>query len=236
MAAMRWPHKYWIDANKAMTAFVVLGLIAAYDEWSNTLAWVYLGLHGTYGFLWLLKSRVYPDRSWERPVSLSFGLFTWLSLAAYWVAPWLIVSGNAGDTPGWLVGVCVALCIGGVMLHFAADMQKHMWLRFNPGTLLTDGLWSRTRNPNYLGELMIYLSFVLLPLHWLPPLALAGVFFGYWLPNMKRKDASLSRYPEFSAYAAGSGLLLPSLRRRRPQEPPGEAPPREADFSVTTSR
>jgi hypothetical protein len=32
-----------------------------------------------------------------------------------------------------------------------------------------------------------------------------------FVPNMRKKDQSLSRYPEFAAYQERSGLLLPKL-------------------------
>ncbi|NER47295.1 MAG: steroid 5-alpha reductase, partial [Symploca sp. SIO1A3] len=32
-----------------------------------------------------------------------------------------------------------------------------------------------------------------------------------FIPNMLKKDKSLSRYPEFEEYKANSGLLLPQL-------------------------
>jgi hypothetical protein len=48
-------------------------------------------------------------------------------------------------------------------------------------------------------------------MHWLPFLVLAGFGFGVFLPNMRRKDQSLARYPEFEAYRQRSGLLLPKL-------------------------
>ena len=79
------------------------------------------------------------------------------------------------------------------------------------GTLLTEGLWGLSRNPNYLGELCIYLGFTLLPMHWLPLSALAVVVVAVWIPNMRRKDKSLSRYPEFAAYKSKTKLIIPYL-------------------------
>jgi hypothetical protein len=31
----------------------------------------------------------------------------------------------------------------------------------------------------------------------------------YWLPNMRRKDASLARYPAFAEYKRRSKMLVP---------------------------
>jgi protein-S-isoprenylcysteine O-methyltransferase Ste14 len=91
-----------------------------------------------------------------------------------------------------------------------ADAQKYFVLRARRG-LITDGFFARTRNPNYLGEMMIYASFAIVAGHWLPWLVLAWVWLGVFVPNMLRKDASMSRYPEWSDYKARSGLLLPRL-------------------------
>jgi protein-S-isoprenylcysteine O-methyltransferase Ste14 len=190
---------------------VVVGLIAVYGAWDNAIAWLYLAMHGTYGLLWLIKSRLFADRSWEREVSLGEGLATWLFLTLYWVAPWLIVSGNGGDPEPWFIGLCVAMYSFGVFLHFASDMQKHLYLRWRPGTLITDGLWGVVRNPNYLGELLIYLGFGLLAVSWIPVAILAFVVAAYWYPNMRRKDRSLSRYPQFADYKARTKLWIPYI-------------------------
>jgi protein-S-isoprenylcysteine O-methyltransferase Ste14 len=205
------PHKYYIDSHKGLTGPYVLGLIAWYHAWDNPLAWIYLALHGTYGVLWVLKSRYFGDKNWERPVSVWVGIGTWLGLSLYWIAPWLIVTGRNHPMAPWLLGGCIAMYTLGVFLHFASDMQKHMSLAYRRGTLLTDGLWSLSRNPNYLGELFIYLGFSLLPLHWAPLCGLAAFIVFVWIPNMRKKDKSLSRYPEFAAYKAETKLIIPYL-------------------------
>jgi len=48
-------------------------------------------------------------------------------------------------------------------------------------------------------------------MHWAPMLVLGAALFGSWLPNMLRKDRSLSRYPEFAAWKQRSWLLVPFL-------------------------
>ena len=202
-------HKFYIDTHKGVTGLFVFALIAAYGDWDNTLAWIYLALHGTYGLLWIAKSHYFGDRQWERQVSLAYGLYTWFGLSLYWIAPWLIVSGNANDVEPWFVGLCIAMYSAGVFLHFVSDMQKHMSLELRPGTLITEGLWGLCRNPNYLGELLIYLGFSLLALHWAPLLAIVFFLATVWIPNMRRKDKSLSRYPEFAPYAARTKMFIP---------------------------
>ena len=199
--------KHFIDSHKGATPLAVLGLMAWYDQWSNPTAWIYLALHGTYGLLWVIKSRTFGDRQWEQPTTFGYGLVIWGALTLYWVAPWLFTS-QAIDAPAWWLCMCVTMYSLGVFLHFASDMQKHMALSLAPG-LITTGLWSRLRNPNYLGELLIYLGFGLLPMHWIPIAALGLMVAFHWVPNMVRKDRSLSRYPEFDAYAKRSWRFIP---------------------------
>ena len=203
-------HKHYIDSHKGATGLFVLGLIAYYHAWDNLLAWIYLALHGTYGVLWILKSRYFGDKQWERPVPFfGMGLVTWASLSLYWITPWMIVTHRNNAIAPWMVGACIAMYSFGVFLHFASDMQKHMSLQYRRGTLMTDGLWSLSRNPNYLGELCIYLGFSLLAMHWIPLAALAMFVVSVWIPNMRKKDRSLSRYPEFAAYKAKTKLIIP---------------------------
>ena len=199
-----------IDTHKFLTPFVVLALMAFYQRWANTTLWVYLALHGTYAILWLIKSQVYPDKRWEQtlPVPNSIGMF--ISLGLYWAAPWLIASGNI-EVPAWYMALCISLFTFGVFLHYVTDMQKHVELQLNKGHLLHTGLWGFVRNPNYLGELLIYLGFGLLAMHWLPIAVLVVMIGLIWVPNMRQKDRSLARYPEFADYQQHTKRLLPSI-------------------------
>lgn len=47
--------------------------------------------------------------------------------------------------------------------------------------------------------------------HWIPFAIVASIIAFVFLPRMRKKDQSLSRYPEFAAYKERSGLLLPKL-------------------------
>ncbi|HEY9883970.1 MAG TPA: DUF1295 domain-containing protein [Thermosynechococcaceae cyanobacterium] len=200
--------KHAINLHKGLTAAIVVGLMLAYQNF--TLGpWIYLALHGSYGFLWLLKDRLYPDKQWEQVIPLGTGVFTFALLGLYWVPPFLLISrGTVPPLP--LVAGAIALNILGVFLHFVSDAQKYYTLKYRAG-LITEGLFARCRNTNYLGEVLIYLSFALLAQHWLPFAILALFISLVFVPNMLKKDRSLSRYPDFATYQARSGLLLPQL-------------------------
>ena len=202
--------KHFIDIHKGATALVVFAMLTAYAQWDNPTAWLYLALHGSYGVLWVLKSKIFPDRQWEEPATLAYGLVIWAGLSLYWVGGWIVMA-YAVHAPLWWLALCVSIYAFGIFFHFAADMQKHTALQLRPGHLITDGLFACSRNPNYFGELLIYAGFGLLAVHWLPMAILALWVFCYWLPQMWKKDRSLSRYPEFADYARRTARFIPFI-------------------------
>ncbi len=202
--------RHFIDSHKGFNGLAILGFMAFYEAWGNVNAWLYLATHGLYGLMWVLKGRTFPDKQFDKPCGLAYGLVIWTALSLYWLSPFIICSQNIVPPP-WYMGLCVAMFAAGVFFHFASDMQKHMHLRLASGTLLTGGLWAHCRNPNYFGELLIYAGFTALSMHWAPFLGLAAMLLSTWIPNMLRKDKSLSRYPEFARWKAGSGLFIPYL-------------------------
>jgi protein-S-isoprenylcysteine O-methyltransferase Ste14 len=201
-----------INLQKGGTLVFVLTLMAVYDVWTPT-AWTYFGLHGSYGLIWLLKELVFPDPAWQKRITLGGAVSAWLMvLGPYWIAPWLMISQRIEQPPA-VLGAAIVLYALGLALMIGADAQKYFVLRARRG-LIVDGFFARTRNPNYLGEMMIYASFAIVAGHWLQWLVLAWVWSGIFFPNMLRKDASIARYPEWAAYKARTGLLLPRLRLR----------------------
>jgi protein-S-isoprenylcysteine O-methyltransferase Ste14 len=201
--------RYFIDSHKGITFLAVLVMMAVYDQWRNPTAWVYLALHGSYGLLWVLKSLIFPDRQWEESTGIGFALVILGGLTLYWIAPWIITSQGV-EVPPWYLGLCTALVAFGIFFHFASDMQKYTALKLQPG-LITDGFFGLSRNPNYFGELLIYLGFALLSMHWLPLLVIAAFLTVFWLPNMRKKDKSLARYPEFDSYRRRTRMFIPFI-------------------------
>ena len=197
-----------IDLHKGLTAVCVLALMAYYDNYTIG-PWVYLGLHGTYGLMWVFKSRVFPDPSWEVEVPVWKAIGYFLALLLYWVAPFLLISSGVVP-PNWVLCLAIVANALGTCLHFGSDAQKFFVLKTRRG-LITDGFFSRTRNPNYLGEILIYGSFAAVSMHWIP-WVICGLFWGFvFVPNMLKKDRSMSRYEEWESYTNQSGLLLPRL-------------------------
>lgn len=204
----------YINAHKGLVIPIVLGLMWMYGNWSAE-AFIYLSLHGTYSILWLIKQTTYPDRRFDERQPVWIGaLFIFLPLSGYYAAPYLLLSRHVA-LPPYLIGIVLTVFIVGVFLHYVSDAQKYYTLKWHKG-LIDEGLFSRTRNPNYLGEILIYGSFALMSLHWIPFLVLAVWIFGYFFRNMLKKDRSLSRHTQFDAYKQRTGLLLPRLWRVKP--------------------
>jgi protein-S-isoprenylcysteine O-methyltransferase Ste14 len=212
-----------INLHKGTIGLVVLALMFRAGDF-GLAAWLYLALHGSYGVLWLVKDVAFPDPAWRGRASISSAVATFvLPLGLYYLAPLVMFTGLGRAIPGgWgttatlpppVAGAAVACYAVGVFLHFGADAQKHFVLAHaRPRRLVTDGFFAATRNPNYLGEILIYASFALLAQHWLPWAACGLVWLGVFLPNMLRKERSMSRYPEHAAWVARTGFLLPRLR------------------------
>lgn len=200
--------KHSINLHKGTTLIFVLVLMIAYQNF--TLGpWIYLALHGTYGILWLLKDRIYPDKQWEEEIPVIQSIMMFVIIGLYWVAPYILISSGT-EPPIPLVAAAICLNIFGVFLHYSSDAQKYYTLKYKPG-LITEGFFARCRNTNYLGEMFIYISFAILAQHWLPFLILGGFFALIFIPNILKKDKSLSRYLEFTEYKTNSGLIIPQL-------------------------
>ncbi len=198
-----------INLQKGGTLVFVLALMAWFGDFSTT-AWTYAALHGSYGIIWVLKDTVFPDPAWQKKLTIAGAINTWLFvLGLYWLAPILLVT-RRYEAPPAVLGFAILLYAIGVVLMVGSDAQKYFVLRSRKG-LIRDGFFARTRNPNYLGEMMLYASFAIVAGHVVPWIVLAWVWGGVFLPNMLRKDASMSRYPEWPAYKAATGLLLPRL-------------------------
>jgi steroid 5-alpha reductase family enzyme len=81
-----------------------------------------------------------------------------------------------------------------------SDAQKTFMRSYRPG-LITTGMFAYTRNPNYLGEILVYLSFALLASHELVYGFLAIVWGVLFMSLMMNKDLSLARKPGWAEYS-----------------------------------
>ena len=209
----------FINVHKALVIPVTVAAMLTFGNFS-TVMWLYPAMHGTYSILWLIKGRTYPDRRFAEQVPIWIGiLFVFLPLAGYYAAP-ILLAWLHPNVPGWAVALAVSIFTFGIFLHYVADAQKYYTLQLRPG-LIDTGLFARTRNPNYLGEIMTYMGFAIISWHWIPFVVNFAWIFGFFIRNMIKKDRSMSRHPGFAAYKARTGMLFPRLFRAAPR--PGVA-------------
>ena len=197
-----------INLHKGLTLFVVAGLMFFYKNFSIA-AWVYLSLHGTYGILWLLKEKIFPDQYFKEKINFITSVTGFIFLGSYWIAPFILISSQKSVSSP-IIAASISINIIGVFLHFASDSQKYFTLRIQK-ELIKDGFFKKTRNTNYLGEILIYLSFAILSMSYIPFAVLALFFFVVFLPRMIKKDKSLTKYSSFKEYKQISGLLFPKI-------------------------
>jgi len=102
-----------------------------------------------------------------------------------------------------LVGGAVAVC--GVLLRAAASghVQKNE-------ALTTTGPYAYTRNPLYLGSVIIAAGFAIAARSWWIVVALLLLFVTVYLPVIHSEEAFLrQRFPEFADYARRVPRLIP---------------------------
>ena len=201
-----------INFQKTGTFFYILLLMNYYQNFS-VAACVYLALHGMYGFCWMLKHFVFPDRNWEKKVTIGGGLMAFvLVLGLYWVFPYLLISGILGPDQKMasltVLTAAISVHTLGVVIMMTADCQKYFTLKYQKG-LIREGLFKYIRHPNYLGEIMLYASYAMIVQHWIPWAILGWVWIGVFLVNILQKEASMSRYQEWKEYKRQSGMLIP---------------------------
>jgi len=208
-----------INLHKGLIGPLCLVFMFAADDFSMC-ALLYLALHGTYGVLWIIKDVSYGDPSWARPSSLGSAIATFIFPLGLYYLPMLILFTPLGEVvPGgwgttetmspWTAFGAVVLFLFGSQLHFVGDAQKHYVLKHQrPRQLITDGTFAASRNPNYLGEIMMYAGFALLSQHWLPFVAFAWVWVQVFGVNMWKKELSMRRYEAHAAWRKKSGFLL----------------------------
>ncbi len=152
-------------------------------------------------------------------------LMAW-TLQGLWVFTTLLAALLAISSPAtnWDVWATLGalLWLIGFALESVADAQKSAFraLPENRGKFIQHGLWRYSRHPNYLGEIMLWSGIALMAMptfsgwQWL---GLVSPLFVYVLINHisgvpileRRADKSWGDDPDYQAYKARTGALLP---------------------------
>lgn len=198
----------FINLHKLTTPFAIFFLMLHYNNFTIGPC-IYFGLHTGYCICWLLKELIYPDPSFNEKMGIINSFFAYLVLMVYWIAPYMLIS--SGIIPHTLtILTSIPICMIGFLFHFGSDSQKYFTLEIKKG-LITTGFFSRTRNPNYFGEMMIYIGWGILAESIIPIVVLLVMVVVLFFPRMMKKDKSISRYPEFKAYTKRANFFFPRI-------------------------
>ncbi|CAD7957793.1 unnamed protein product [Amoebophrya sp. A25] len=203
------------NAFKAGTLPLCLGLMYHFQNFTPT-AWTYTALHGSYGILWVLKEWWCPDGRFQLKMPFGSSCLAVSFLVGYWLAPIILISKKL-QVSAPRQALCIFTYAIGVSMMLVADTQKFFALKYNRALaeqkklLIKDGIFSNNRNPNYLGEMLLYGSFAGLVPHPLPKAMLAFAWLGLFSVNMFNKESSLMRKPGWEEYKKQSWLFLPKL-------------------------
>ncbi|HEX9597155.1 MAG TPA: SRPBCC family protein [Anaerolineales bacterium] len=203
-----------VNAAKMVTILCLLSLPFLYEVHARQA--VYLAIHVSYCVWYLLKQAILRETVFrERDSAPELVIIVAIVGVGYALPGWLAFRNPTLVTNPELAA-SVALFFFGSVINSGADVQKVTAVRLRPG-LITDGFWALSRNINYFGDLMRYSAFALLSgsaWSWLVVL----IVLGNNVDRMRKKAASLSRYPEYAAYRSSVPALLPLGWMRRAKE------------------
>lgn len=180
-------------------------------------------------FLFLRISKVGKDSRFDviktRPARF---LMAW-TLQGLWVilttaCALVIITGGARVALGPVALVGIAVWIFGMWFEIIADRQKSAFNAdpANEGVFITTGLWSRSRHPNYFGEIVLWagVAIIALPvLHgWQWVTLISPVFVTFLLTRVsgvpmleKKADDRWGGQEDYEAYKQRTPLLVPKF-------------------------
>jgi len=132
----------------------------------------------------------------------------------------LVPALQRGGELGFAGLLATALGLFAAALELAADEQRRAHALAKPGARMDVGLWAWCRHPNYLGEILFWMSLWLFGVaadpgaFWwtaLGPAAIVGLFLAASIPMIEERNAA--RRPGWAEYVAKTPRLWP----RRPQ-------------------
>jgi len=201
-----------INTAKVLTV-ICLGTLGLTFGVSNLRQVIYLCLHISYCLWWFLEQWFYPQRRqqlFSEPISFSGFSFALLFIGIFYALPGYLAFTN--PLPLSLVATAAALVlyIFGSLVNASADVQKTT-AKQQGADLVSDGIWRFSRNINYFGDLLRYLSFSVI----------AGSAWAYLVPGAivllylqrinQKEQVMVTKYADFPAYQRASARLIPYL-------------------------
>lgn len=173
---------------------------------------IYLCLHVSYCLWWLLEQWFYPTRRqiFNEPIGAGGAIFTLLFVGVFYALPGYFAFTNPIPLSMTAAAVALPLFIFGSLINTSADVQKLTAKQFATG-LLKDGIWRFSRNINYFGDLLRYLSFsVIAGSLW--AYLVPGTVALFYLQRISQKEEKMTeKYPEYAEYQQSCTRLIPFI-------------------------
>jgi len=203
------PMHWVINFFKLLNGFIMIIFMNYYQNFTPT-AFLFTSLFGLYGIIWTLKDIFFPDKHFQRNVSILSGLIIAIILMLYWMIGFLCISTRTEASILKIV-FCILIYSLGLFAMLTSDIQKYRALKYKGNHLIQNGMFKYIRHPNYAGEILIYGTYGILANHWVAWVILVYLFITFFLPNMYKIDYSISRYPEWKSYKARTNMILPNI-------------------------
>lgn len=147
-----------MNAAKVLTILCLIGCSLVFGV-SDLRQVIYLCLHVSYCLWWLLEQWFYPQRRrmFSEPISFVEVSFTLLFVGIFYALPGYLAFINPLPLSLTTAAVALPLYILGSLINASADVEK-ITAKQSGVDLVKEGLWRFSRNVNYFGDLLRYLS------------------------------------------------------------------------------
>jgi len=220
-----------VVTTKALAGPLCLLFILVHGNFGAAAA-LQLAIRSAYGVCWILQDHAFPTATWNYQASAAttIAVTGWLGVFVPFI-DWLCIANTTQASPNEMLdflalfGTAFLFSIG-LLFMMVTDSCTRLELRLRSeakaaGTptsaipswgrtpLITSGLNSLMRHPNYFGETLIYASFCLNARSWWAWVIMAGGWACIVMPSMLKKDKRLSRHPGWGQFCARCGLMWP---------------------------
>ena len=201
-----------INIAKATTIVLLISfaLIFGIHDWRQV---IYLCLHISYCLWWLIEQWFYPQRAkvlFTEPVGVAGFISSLIVIGFLYSFPGYLAFINPNPISLITVAIAIPLFYFGSLINAVADVQKLTAKQYDEG-LVTDNIWRFSRNINYFGDLLRYLSFSIVsgsPWGYLVP----GLVFVIYLQRILKKEQTMSeKYPNYQDYQNNTPRLIPFI-------------------------
>ncbi|NJR60820.1 MAG: DUF1295 domain-containing protein [Cyanobacteria bacterium CRU_2_1] len=201
-----------INAAKALT-IVLLTACAIRFGIHDFRQVLYLCLHISYCVWWLVEQWLFPRRQhylFSEPTD-AIGLVSALLLVGvFYALPGYLAFTNPIPLSFVTAAIALPLYIFGSLINTSADIQKQTAKQWG-ASLVEDEIWRFSRNINYFGDLLRYLSFSILAGSGWAYLVPAFVILIYLQRIFQKEQAMAEKYPGYANYQRSSAYLIPFL-------------------------